>query len=207
MQIHFKHMHVVDDCCAAGVLLVGIRIKSVIPGSPGARPLVGRALQTQDHILVVDEVQVNAENIAEFIRGSAGTKVHLLVKRASTGAKESVVCVRAPLRQVEHCRDLHLLLEDAKANVGNTRLVSEIEDALKAMQDDNNQIVARQRNIINTLEKQLKCALATGVERPKSLPQFHVDEGWLSLAEPQSAKALPDKTDQKVRDDALVCRE
>jgi C-terminal processing protease CtpA/Prc len=74
------------------------------PGSPGARPVVGHKLHVEDQILLVDDVKANNDNIVDLMRGSnlPGTKVHLSVRRAASGATDYVVCVRAPLNHVEH---------------------------------------------------------------------------------------------------------
>ena len=65
---------------------------------------MGHKLHVEDQILLVDDVKANKDNIVDLMRGSnlPGTKVHLSVRRAASGATDYVVCVRAPLHHVEH---------------------------------------------------------------------------------------------------------
>eukprot|EP00960_Hanusia_phi_P066945 766513-Hanusia_phi.AAC.10 len=86
-----------------GVILTGCRVKFVIPGSPGSRPIVGKKLEIDDYILAVDDRPVDPETVVDAVRGSniVGSKVTLKVRRAGTGLEQIVVCVRAPLNFVE----------------------------------------------------------------------------------------------------------
>jgi CheY-like chemotaxis protein len=107
---------------------------------------VGHRLHPEDQVLLVDDVKANKDNIVDLMRGSnlPGTKVHLSVRRAASGATDYVVCVRAPLNHVEHTQDLHLLLADAKKNAAFAGLVAKIEEKLKVIEDNHEKTVNHQ---------------------------------------------------------------
>ena len=87
-----------------------VKVKFVIPGSPGNRPARGGGLEVDDAVLSVNGQKVDASTVVDLVRGvkgknQVGTQVALRVKRAATGAEETVLCLRAPLNFVQReCR-------------------------------------------------------------------------------------------------------
>jgi hypothetical protein len=153
-------------------------------GSPGARPIVGHKLLPEDQIVLVDDVKVNNDNIVELVRGSnvVGTKVHLTIKRAATGAMDYVVCVRALLNHVENSRDLEQLIAEAKKNP-HVALISKIDDKIREIQEDHSKTVNLLRTTIGSLEKELDNALGS-----RSGPRILQTPGPLET--PEAASAL-----------------
>ena len=165
-----KHAFAMSDMeqgTTIGLILTGTRVKAVIPGSPGARPLVGRKLEPHDQILAVDDIKISSHDEAvEHLRGSnlVGTKVHLNIKRAATGTTEHVVCTRVPLNHVEHSQDMYMLLADARKLSGAAALIDKIEDKLRVLEDNNENTVKHNLQRIAELEQELHDTLEHAAE-------------------------------------------
>ena len=134
-----------------GVVLQGQRVKFVIPGSPGHRPSVGRALEVDDVVLSVDRVHVDGHNIVQKVRGAVGyngvgSKVTLLIKRASSGVEDTVVCLRAPLNVVQNQQDLFAELESASKSPHKhiAELAARVLDKVRGMEEHHSNLQQQQ---------------------------------------------------------------
>ncbi|EKX32898.1 hypothetical protein GUITHDRAFT_120923 [Guillardia theta CCMP2712] len=141
-----------------GVILTGCRVKFVIPGSPGSRPIVGKKLEIDDQILAVDDRPVDPETVVDAVRGSniVGSKVSLKVRRAGSGLEQVVVCVRAPLNFVEDTKDMYLLLEEARLYRGVGTLISKIEQKFSQLESNHELLQEHMRRTICALEAELE---------------------------------------------------
>ena len=108
------HMSVPLVRSTVGLVLDGVTVKMVVPGSPSSKTYDGQRIEPGDVVTHINMCAVEAHNVVSTLRGDdlPGTPVSVTVMKGSTMQAAVFDLVRADMRNVLVVKDLYLALGD-----------------------------------------------------------------------------------------------